>query len=237
MCLSFESVSQPGRFLRQQAARMRIDPNDNSAAFRADATFCPRAALDGGSGFSLESKALPGNYVRHANAQLWLHAFQDTGLFRGDATWAPVTGWWSSSIVQSLQVADTANAGAWSVQQNLQVNNTSYGDRAYTFSAVPAEVAGSTWIRTANSSKNSNANPLVTFSLAADADVYVALDNRTGRPGWVDGSWSDTGADLTQAESATVSVGFSLYRKRFNAGQVSLGAWGNGGSMYTVIVK
>ena len=40
------------------------------------------------------------------------------------------------------------------------------------------------------------------------------------------------------AESATVSRGFSLFRKRFNAGTVSLGPWNNGGtSMYTVIVK
>ncbi len=142
------------------------------------------------------------------------------------------------ATISGLQVADTSNAGAWSVQQNLQVNNTTYGDRTYTFTAVPAEVAGSSWIRTANASKSSTANPLVMFSLSAAADVYVALDNRSARPAWVDASWTDTGTDLTQAESATVSRGFSLYRKRFNAGAVSLGAWNGGGtSMYTVIVK
>ncbi len=144
----------------------------------------------------------------------------------------------TQATISGMQVADTANAGAWSVQQNLQVNNTSYGDRTYTFTAVPAEVAGSSWIRTANASKTSTANPLVTFTLSAAADVYVALDNRSARPGWVDASWTDTGTDLSQAESATVSRGFSLYRKRFNAGAVSLGAWNGGGSsMYTVIVK
>ena len=140
--------------------------------------------------------------------------------------------------ISGLAVSDSANAGAWSVQDNLQVGNTFYGDRTYTFSAIPAVVVGTTWIRTANTSKSSAANPLVSFNLSAAADVYVALDNRATRPTWVDSSWTDTGSDLTQAESSTVSRAFSLYRKRFNAGAVSLGAWNNGSSsMYTVIVK
>ena len=144
----------------------------------------------------------------------------------------------AGASISNLQVSDGANSGNWSVQSNLQAGNTAYGDRAYTFSAVPALVAGSTWIRTANASKNYTGTPLVAFNLSAAADVYVALDNRAPLPGWVDSSWTDSGSDLTQAESTSVSRGFSLFKKRFNAGTVSLGPWNGGGaSMYTVIVK
>jgi glucose/arabinose dehydrogenase len=140
--------------------------------------------------------------------------------------------------VSNLVVNDGANAGNWSVQPNLQAGNTAYGDRTYTWSAVPAAVAGATWIRTANSSKSATANPLASFTLSAAADVYVALDNRSPLPAWIDSSWVDSGVDLTQQESASVSRGFSLFRKRFNAGTVSLGPWNNAStSMYTVIVK
>jgi glucose/arabinose dehydrogenase len=158
------------------------------------------------------------------------------------ASWggARVTGCGTppAATISNLQVSDGANSGNWSIQSNLQAGNVSFGDRSFTFSAVPAAVAGSRWIRTANSSKAYTGNPLVTFSLSAAADVYVALDNRSPLPSWVDSSWVDSGADLTMAESASVSRGFSLFRKRFNAGTVSLGPWGNTGtSMYTVIVK
>jgi glucose/arabinose dehydrogenase len=140
--------------------------------------------------------------------------------------------------VSNLLVSDGANSGNWSIQSNLQAGNLSYGDRTFTFTAVPAVVAGGSWIRTANTSKAYTGNPLATFAISAAADVYLALDNRSPLPSWVDSSWVDTGADLTMAESSTVSRGFSLFRKRFNAGTVSLGPWNNTGtSMYTVIVK
>lgn len=140
--------------------------------------------------------------------------------------------------ITNLTVSDGANSADWSVQSNLQPGNTAYGDRTYTWSAVPAALAGGRWIRSANDSKGYTGTPLVSFSISAAADVYVALDNRSPLPSWVDSSWVDSGADLTQAESATVSRGFSLFRKRFNAGTVTLGPWNNTGtSMYTVIVK
>ncbi|MBC7991880.1 MAG: glycoside hydrolase family 76 protein [Rhizobacter sp.] len=157
---------------------------------------------------------------------------------RGEEQWEVIVP--PKPQVSNLRLSDAANAAAWSVQQNLQASNLAYGDRSYTFSSVPALVAGGSWIRSANASKGYTGSPLVSFTVtAAPADVYIALDNRRARPSWVDSSWTDTGADLTQAESASVSRGFSLYRKRFNAGAtVSLGAWNNTGtSMYTVIVQ
>ena len=155
---------------------------------------------------------------------------------RGEEQWEVVVP--PRPQITNLQVSDTANASAWSVQQNLQAPNLAYGDRSYTFTAVPSVVAGGAWLRTANSSKSYTGSPLASFGVSAAADVYLALDNRSPRPAWVDSSWVDTGTDLVQAESATVARSFSLYRKRFNAGAtVNLGPWRSGTSMYTVIVK
>ena len=62
-CVSFESRSNPGQFLRHSGFRIRRDVSDGSALFKADATFCVRAGLAGG-GSSFESYNLPGRYLR-----------------------------------------------------------------------------------------------------------------------------------------------------------------------------
>jgi YVTN family beta-propeller protein len=140
-------------------------------------------------------------------------------------------------VISALSVADTANAADWSVQGNLQVGNTVYGDRTFTFTTIPATLLGSQWIRTANDSKTFPGTPTVTFSISAAADVHVALNNTAPVPSWVDASWTNTGTTLTTRESATQSRTYSIYRKRFSAGTVSLGPWNSSASMYTIIVK
>jgi hypothetical protein len=141
--------------------------------------------------------------------------------------------------VSGLSAADPANAGSWSVQQNLQPGGVLYGDRTFTVASVPAGLAGATWIRTANSSKTVTTDPLVTFSLNVPATVSVAVDTRVGRRPWMDSSWVDTGLQLTDTEGSS-SRTFELYQKQFPAGQVSLGPdadTANSGSMYTIIVS
>jgi glucose/arabinose dehydrogenase len=139
--------------------------------------------------------------------------------------------------VTNLSAKDTANAADWSVQSNVQVGNNVYGDRTYTFTQIPATLLGSKWVRTANDSKTFTGNPTVTFSINIDADVYVALNDSGARPSWVDGTWTDTGTNLDTRESSTQTRTYSIYRKRFTAGTVSLGPWNSTSSMYTVIVK
>jgi hypothetical protein len=141
------------------------------------------------------------------------------------------------AVVGNLLVSDGTNSAAWSVQANLQVGNTVYGDRAFTVAGLPAAVAGGGWVRTANASKSYTGTPLATFSLSAAADVYLAFDNRGALPSWVDSSWVDTGTDLTTSEGGTTRA-FSLFKKRFNAGTVTLGPLNNAGiSMYLIVVK
>lgn len=146
-----------------------------------------------------------------------------------DGSGAPV-----ATVISNFSVKDTANAADWSVRTNLQVGNQQYGDRAFTFTNVPAVVAGAQWIRTANDSKAFAGNPAVTFSINQAADVYVATDDRLVVPSWMTG-WTNTAVKLVNNEATPIS--FTLYRKNFPAGTVSLGPSGTGGGMYTIVVK
>jgi glucose/arabinose dehydrogenase len=165
------------------------------------------------------------------------NAGDTNGYDHADWAAARITGCDGGPSITNLSVRDTANAADWSIQPNLQVGNNAYGDRTYTFIAIPAIVAGSTWIRPANDSKTYTGNPLVTFSIGAAADVYVALNDAGARPAWVDATWTDTGVNLDTRESSTQTRTYSIFRKRFNPGQVALGPWGSGASMYLIAVK
>ncbi|HKN52418.1 MAG TPA: AbfB domain-containing protein, partial [Amycolatopsis sp.] len=63
-CHSFESVTHPGYYLRQQDFKVLIVASDGSDKFRTDATWCTRPGLESG-GVSLESKGAPGRFLRH----------------------------------------------------------------------------------------------------------------------------------------------------------------------------
>src|SRR5260370_38793344 len=76
-----------------------------------------------------------------------------------------------------------------------------------------------TWIRDANGSKAYTGNPPVTFTINQQADVFVGMDKRAGRPAWLDSTWTDTG--LT--ETGTGPVTHEIFSKTFAAGTVTLG--------------
>src|SRR5579859_6651902 len=140
-----------------------------------------------------------------------------------------------AAAIANLSVKDTKNAAHWSVQTNLRSGNRVYGDRAYTFTMVPAAVTGADWIQTAGNSKTFRGNPLVTFSLSSAGTVYVGLDSRVARPAWLDSSWSDAAA----TETASAHITYHLLKKDFAAGSVALGPQGGPGAaraMYTVAV-
>ncbi|MFD0675692.1 MULTISPECIES: hypothetical protein [unclassified Paenibacillus] len=140
-----------------------------------------------------------------------------------------------SSLITNMVVNDSVTAANWSIQTNVQSGDTQYGDRTYTFNAVPASVAGSDWIRTANDSKSYTGTTLVTFKVNAAADVYVAHnDSIIPKPSWLSG-WTDTNEDITNNQNNT----YSLYKMSFSSGStVSLGNNGNTSTaVYTIFVK
>lgn len=99
-CYSLESRNYPGRYLRHRAFRVYNDPNDGSALFAQDATFCAQPPRSGGAGnVSLGSLNLAGSYLRHyadlvyvaanSGAQPW----DDPGSYDADVTWNNAMPW------------------------------------------------------------------------------------------------------------------------------------------------
>ena len=98
-CFSFESYNYPGEYLRHKNSRVLRTPNDGTPSFNADATWCTRFALDGGtdagdlSAFSYRSFNFPDRYLRHYNGELWLAQkggplpSDNPNLFEQDASW------------------------------------------------------------------------------------------------------------------------------------------------------
>lgn len=68
--VSFESVNYPGNYLRHSNYAVRLDPDDGTAAFRADATFQRTAGLADSSWASFRSHNFPTRYLRHSDYQL-----------------------------------------------------------------------------------------------------------------------------------------------------------------------
>ncbi|WP_328473370.1 glycoside hydrolase family 43 protein [Actinoplanes sp. NBC_00393] len=64
--VSFESVNLPGRYLRHSNYAIRLDANDNTATFRADATFTRVAGLADSTWSSFRSYNFPDRYLRHS---------------------------------------------------------------------------------------------------------------------------------------------------------------------------
>ncbi|MDP9794379.1 roadblock/LC7 domain-containing protein [Catenuloplanes nepalensis] len=83
--VSFESVNYPGRFLRHLNYEIRLDANDNTATFRADATFTRVAGLADGAWSSFRSYNVPDRYLRHLNYALRIDPVTDATA-RADAT-------------------------------------------------------------------------------------------------------------------------------------------------------
>lgn len=96
-CYSFETVNYPGQYLRHANSRVRNSPDDGSALFRADATFCARPGL-GGTGVTFESINLPGSYLRHYSAAVYIASGDGTDSNRpqtltADSSWAIAPPW------------------------------------------------------------------------------------------------------------------------------------------------
>ncbi len=84
-CVSLESVTTPGQWLRHQGYRLRLSPNDGADLFKNDATFCPEPGLSG-TGYTFRSKNFPTRVLRHRNNELWIDEVAVGGSFAADAT-------------------------------------------------------------------------------------------------------------------------------------------------------
>jgi hypothetical protein len=91
-CVSFESRNFPGDFLRHQNFQLFRQPNDGSALFRADATFCPQAGKSG-TGTSFASFNFPTRFLRHFNNTVFIASNGGSNAFDATASWAADVSW------------------------------------------------------------------------------------------------------------------------------------------------
>jgi hypothetical protein len=89
-CISFESVNKPGSYLRHMNFQFHLVPNDGSALFANDATFCPQPG-NSGQGTSFSSVNFPAKFIRTFDNSV------DLASNGGDNAWDTTTGWASDS--------------------------------------------------------------------------------------------------------------------------------------------
>lgn len=96
-CYSFESKDTSGSFIRHYDFVLKLNANDNSKAFKEDATFCPQTSLNG-KGTSIRAWGYPTRYVRHYDSAGYIasnggvHTFDAAGSFNDDVSWVLNTG-------------------------------------------------------------------------------------------------------------------------------------------------
>jgi hypothetical protein len=83
--VSFRSVTNTAQYLRHSNFNIVLGTNDNSALFRADATFYKVAGLANGSWSSFRSYNYPTRYIRHYNFALYLQPISGS-VAQADAT-------------------------------------------------------------------------------------------------------------------------------------------------------
>ncbi|SOD76034.1 Alpha-L-arabinofuranosidase B (ABFB) domain-containing protein [Streptomyces sp. 1222.2] len=83
--VSFQSVSHPTRYLRHYSYNLRLDVNDGTSTFAADATFTRVAGLADSTWSSFRSYNNPTRYIRHSNYVLRIDPIS-TATEKADAT-------------------------------------------------------------------------------------------------------------------------------------------------------
>ncbi len=142
----------------------------------------------------------------------------------------------SYTFLNQLQITNLNVASGKAYQivvDGLQKGERVYIDRKYEYSAVPAELNGATYIKTANGDSKSKAASFLTFNVNQDVTVYVAHDDRiTTKPSWLV-SFTDTGDNLV-----TTNTTLSIFASNYLAGTITLGSnqGGRKTSMYTVVI-
>lgn len=122
-----------------------------------------------------------------------------------------------------IQRSKDVNTSTW-----MDIGDQQYEDGAVYFTALPSALYGAEWIRT----KNKATEP-AQFSVAADADVYVAVDEASS--GKLNGlsAYENTKTTLKNSAGQT----FNVYKKSYLKGElVTLGANLVGAKGYTIAV-
>jgi hypothetical protein len=239
----------------QSASKTFTIANGTSATVVTSVSFAPAGdfSIDSAAGTCTGSVAPGGScslVVRFAPVSAGMKA--TTLTLGGAAATATLsgTGVVASAPITNLVVNDAtggvdgiANNLQWSLQGNFQAGVAPFGDRTVTVSSIgSASLAGKAWLRTAADSKSFTTSPLATFTLTGDT-LFLLVDNRhnnatTGKPAFLDASYTDTGFDATVMEGTTARP-YSVWKKSVASGStVSLPAVSSGTApCYFVVVQ
>ncbi|MEU7874535.1 alpha-L-arabinofuranosidase B [Dactylosporangium sp. NPDC049140] len=91
-CISFESANAAGKYLRHYAFELYLKPNDGTAQFAADATFCLRPG-NSGTGYSFQSVNYPTKYIRHYRFTAYIASNGGSNAWDAMSSWAQDTSW------------------------------------------------------------------------------------------------------------------------------------------------
>lgn len=90
-CYSFESVDSPGSYIRHYNFQLQLNANDNTKAFKEDATFCSQTGLNGKDN-TIRSWSYPTRFFRHYNNVMYIasnggvHDFDSATSFNDDVS-------------------------------------------------------------------------------------------------------------------------------------------------------
>ncbi len=181
-----------------------------------------------------------GSTEEGANVVQWACDGSDNQKWTLEIKVDPLNG----NLIQNLIVTDlTYNKDAWNYKNwaldtEIAVGDAVFGDRTFTYTALPEEIVGGEAVLTACDHKYASGD-LAVFTAGADIIVYAAFDQRVitgdaanGLPAWA-ADWTDSGLTATSSNDVT----FLLYEKAFSEGEtITLGTNGQSASClnYTV---
>jgi beta-galactosidase len=137
----------------------------------------------------------------------------------------------SPALINNLVVINQSQAKNWSVQKWMDTGDKQYANDETEVSSLPPNLYGAEWIRMPKTVNGGG--DLAKFSVSADADVYIGIDQNIKQiPGWLQG-FEDT---KTYIETdANGGARFNLYHKTIKAGDVTtLSSNPDKALMYTV---
>lgn len=140
----------------------------------------------------------------------------------------------SASLINNLVVTDPSQAKNWYLKSWLDIGDKPYDNDETEISDLPPNLYGAEWIKVPKVT-NQQGDLLAKFSLSADADVYIGINEAVKQiPAWMHDY------DFTKTFVQTDANGgskFNIYHKRFKVGsQVNLGSSADKAPMYFIAV-
>ncbi|MCL2577277.1 MAG: pectate lyase [Defluviitaleaceae bacterium] len=157
-----------------------------------------------------------------------------------EPTIAPTPPPLNGRLVRDLQRFDIANIERWTIQDNLQIGDTVYGDRTNVFTSIPDRLLGAERLQVSANARVLQSDT-VEFAANENIFVYIGLDARrnSAELSWLD-EWQSVNMTVTATDQTAPDgpgVTYNLYRIPLAEGDsMRLGSNGSTGSviMYTV---